>query len=101
MSGVRVRPVRLMFFRFAIPLTLLLGVYADVPDVPHLTAPRSEGSATWGGLRPEDRVPLYPTVVGDSQDHGKSTSDPKRGDTLQESSKLSLIRYVSGEFAKA
>lgn len=86
-----------MFFRFAIPLSLLLGVYADVPDVPHLMSTRAES----GGLKPEDRVPLYPAAVNGGQDPGKSPADAKKGDTLQESSKLSLIRYVSGEFAKA
>jgi hypothetical protein len=91
-----------MFLRFAIPLSLLLGVCADVPDVPHLVPPRPEGSTATGGLKPEDRIPLYPAVLTDSQDRGKSPSpDAKKGDALQESSKLSLIRYVSGEFAKA
>ena len=89
-----------MFLRFAIPLSLLLGLYADVPDLPHWVPPRADPASA--GFTPEDRIALYPTVIGDAQDQGKSSpSGAKKGETLQETSKLELIRYVSGEFAKA
>jgi hypothetical protein len=103
MKGARdTGPLQVMSLRYAIPLSLLLCVYGDVPDVPHLVPPRPEGSAKSGGFTPDDRVPLYPTVVNDPQDQGKpSQSTSKKSDSLQEVSKLSLIRYVSGEFAKA
>jgi hypothetical protein len=92
-----------MCFRFAIPLALLFTVYADVPDVPHLVPPPSTSQPKAGGFTSEDRIPLYPSIVtGDDQDQGKpAQSSSKKSDTLQETSKLELIRYVSGEFAKA
>jgi hypothetical protein len=46
---------------------------------------------------------LYPVIlVSDAQGNGKpEQTGSKKSDTLQESSKLNIIRYVSGEFAKA
>jgi hypothetical protein len=92
-----------MFFRFAIPLSLLLCVYSDFPDVPHALPPPATSPAKSDAFTSEDRIPIYPAIVtGDSQDQGPSApAQQKKSDTLLESSKLSLIRYVSGEFAKA
>lgn len=92
-----------MLFRFAIPLGLLLFVYGDVPDVPHVLPPHSAEQSSAGAFTPDDRIPLYPSMVTeDPQEQGKSPqTGAKKSDTLQETSKLSLIRYVSGEFAKA
>jgi hypothetical protein len=89
-----------MFLRFAIPLSLLFYVYADLP---RLLPSRLVDQAKSDGFTPEDRIPLFPVMVaGDSQDQGKpAQTSSKKSATLQESSKLSLIRYVSGEFAKA
>jgi len=89
-----------MFLRLAIPLSLLFYVYADLP---RLLPSRLAEPANSDGFTPEDRIPLFPVVVaGDSQDQGKpAQTSSKKSATLQESSKLSLIRYVSGEFAKA
>jgi hypothetical protein len=90
-----------MFLRFAIPLSMVLCVYTDVPDVPHLVPPRANGART-SGFTADDRVPLYSTILSDPQDPDKSSQTAsKKSDTLQETSKLSLIRFVSGEFAKA
>jgi hypothetical protein len=88
-----------MFLRFAILLSMVICVYADVPDVPHLVPPRADASKT-AGFAPDDRIPLYPTIVSDPQE-AASQGNGKKSDTLQETSKLELIRYVSGEFAKA
>jgi hypothetical protein len=92
-----------MLLRFAIPLGVILFVYGDVPDVPHLVPPRSNSDLKDGGFTPDDRIPLYPSMVSEGpQDLGKSPqSASKKSDTLQETSKLALIRFVSGEFAKA
>jgi hypothetical protein len=92
-----------MFFRFAIPLSFVLCVYADLLDVPHALPSPAANSAKSNAFTSEDRIPLYPSIItGDSQDQGKSApSQPSTSGTLQEASKLSLIRYVSGEFAKA
>lgn len=87
-----------MFFRFAIPLSLLFCAYADVPHL--LPARPGQAPATFAS---EDRIPLYASMnAGDSHDQDKTTQPAsKKSDTLQESSKLDLIRYISGEFAKA
>jgi len=92
-----------MFLRYAIPLSLLLYVYSDVPDLPHVVPAPSANQPNGNGFTPEDRIPLYPSIVTDPQDQGGGSGQTatKKSDTLQESSKLSLIRYVSGEFAKA
>jgi hypothetical protein len=91
-----------MFFRFAIPLSLLFYAYADVPDVSHLL-PAHSGAPTSTTFAAEDRIPLYPAMNADGSDDQSKTTQPasKKNDTLQETSKLELIRYVSGEFAKA
>jgi hypothetical protein len=93
-----------MALRFTIPLSVILFVYGDVPDVPHLVAP-STSATKESGFTPDDRIPLYPSMVADGpQDSSKSpqsASNTKKNDTLQETSKLALIRFVSGEFAKA
>jgi len=92
-----------MFLRFAIPLSFLICVSWDVPDLPHVLPARSAAQGNSTTFTPEDRIPLYPSMgPHDSQDQGKAASGSvKKSDTLQETSKLSLIRYVSGEFAKA
>jgi hypothetical protein len=94
-----------MALRFAIPLSVVLFVYGDVPDVPHLVPPHSANATKESGFTPDDRIPLYPSMVADGlQDSSKSpqsASNTKKNDTLQETSKLALIRFVSGEFAKA
>jgi hypothetical protein len=90
-----------MYFRFAIPLSLLFWVYGDVPDVPRV-APAQATQAKTDAFTAEDRIPLYPSIVsGEAQDQSKSGSQDKKSDNLTETSKLSLVRYVSGEFAKA
>jgi hypothetical protein len=87
-----------MFFRFAIPLALMFCAHADVPHL--LPAHPSPVPATFA---PEDRIPLYTSMNADGAHDQDKTPQPasKKNDTLQESSKLDLIRYVSGEFAKA
>jgi len=91
-----------MSYRMAISLTLLLSLYTDLP---HLVSPRSSEITSPNSFAADDRIPLYPvTVTGQTQEPGSgksSSSGGKRSATLQESSKLELIRYVSGEFAKA
>lgn len=89
-----------MFFRIAIPLTLVLSVYADLP---HLVPPSPANPPVPDTFSPDDRISIYPvSLVGGPQDPGKpAQADSKKSATLQETSKLSLIRYVSGEFAKA
>jgi hypothetical protein len=89
-----------MILRIAIPLSLLFYVYADVP---HLLPPRPADQPGPDAFTPDDRIPLYPSMLAaDPSDQDKpAPTSSKKNDTLQETSKLSLIRYVSGEFAKA
>jgi hypothetical protein len=89
-----------MVLRIAIPLTLLLSLPADLPHGLPLRSTEAPASETFP---PDDRIPLYPAMAGDEMQgqNGSAASAPKKNSTLQESSKLNLIRYVSGEFAKA
>jgi len=89
-----------MFLRFAIPLSLVLCVYGG--DVPHVVSNPTASQVKTDAFGSEDHIPLYPSIIsGDSQDEGKAAQVAKKNDSLTEMSKLSLIRYVSGEFAKA
>jgi len=78
-------------------LSLVFFVFADasVPRGNSLRPPAKETPAF-----PSDaEIALFPNG-GPSDDQNPPPNGPK-SDTLQESSKLNLIRYVSGEFAKA
>jgi hypothetical protein len=91
-----------MYFRFAIPLSLLFYAYGDVPDVPRVVSPQTATQPKGDAFTSEDRIPLYPSIVtGQGQDQGMPPSQNKKSDNLTETAKLSLIRYVSGEFCKA
>ena len=84
---------------FSIPLAFLLLADADIPRVNNLRP--SEMPAF--NFPSEEDIPLFPSVGTDSDNdqlQSKPASRPKSG-PLQESSKLTLIRFVSGEFAKA
>jgi hypothetical protein len=84
------------WFAFTVALFLLAG--ADVPGVERLRS--SVGPAI---TFPADAdIPVLPefTSVDENQGTPQSAHVP-RGQTLQDQSKLDLIRAVSGEFAKA
>src|SRR5256884_5773076 len=89
----------------ALPLTLLLFADADVPRVNSFRPPASPSPS----FPADDEIPLFPNggatpdnTQSGSQSQSKATPPAKNSNaTLQESSKLTLIRYVSGEFAKA
>lgn len=89
-----------MHYRLAVTIAALLFAWGDIPRG---TALRSAQPASPEALPPGDNLPLFPDVVTtDTQQQDKTeTAPPKQGTTLQETSKLALIRYVSGEFAKA
>jgi len=87
----------------ALSLTIFLLADADVPRVNSLRPPVSLVPS----FPSDEEIPLFPSS-GASSDNGQpqSQSQPKttpgsKNTTLQERSKLDLIRYVSGEFAKA
>ena len=84
----------------ALPLAFLLLADADVPRVNSLRTPANQVTS----FPSDGEIPLFPNA-GASSDDGQSRSQSPSGTpknaTLQETSKLNLIRYVSGEFAKA
>ena len=89
-----------MNYLLAITMALLLFADADVPKVMSL---RSQPDAAAEKFPPGESIPLWPLVMsGAEQDQSQSApASGKKSTTLQETSKLALIRYVSGEFAKA
>lgn len=83
-------------------MTLLLLCFAAA-DLPHVTSLRPEPPSAPEPFPSGENIPVLPIIVTGElpQQEKGSTTPPKNGSTLQESSKLELIRYVSGEFAKA
>ena len=80
---------------FSLGFLLLAG--ADIPGVERLRSPLPNGgfsSSDEIAILPDDAQGTQPAPQADAQNKSKST-------TLQEHTKLDLIRYVSGEFAKA
>lgn len=91
-----------MFVRIAIPVGLILAAAFDLPHLlPH--PPAETPKAAGASFPSDDRIPLYPvlTLADDPSQNAEAQSATKKNSTLQETSKLTLIRYVSGEFAKA
>lgn len=86
----------------AIALTFLLFADADVPQVNSL---RTSPNANLGTLPSGSEVPLFGNDASDGDAQNPASTQAKSQgsgkDTLQDSSRLDLIRYVSGEFARA
>jgi hypothetical protein len=87
-----------------VSLTLFLFADADVPRVNSLRPPANPSPS----FPSDDEIPLFPNAGAYSDDTqsqnqspSKTTPPAAKNTTLQETSKLNLIRYVSGEFAKA
>jgi hypothetical protein len=77
-------------------LAVFALVAADVPAVERLRStaiPHNEA--------PEGDISLFPTAQSPSDDQQHPNSASQKSGPLQEQSKLDLIRFVSGEFAKA
>src|SRR5882762_9769294 len=92
-----------MSYWLALSLAFLLLADADVPRVNSLRPPANPSPS----FPSDGGIPLFPNAAS-SQDNTQSqsqsqskTASPAKNATLQENSKLALIRYVSGEFAKA
>lgn len=87
----------------ALSLTVFLLADADVPRINSLRPPASPAP----NFPSDGEIPLFPGAGAESdnsQTPGQSSSKTPttaKSTTLQEASKLNLIRYVSGEFAKA
>lgn len=80
----------------AIASSFLLFADADVPRAMGLRTPDSSARPTFSNAE----VAIFPALTSEDPQQTAAPNQPKK-DRLQESSKLDLIRYVSGEFAKA
>jgi hypothetical protein len=85
-----------MATKLFLSLTIFLLADADVPRVYSLRPPAQPSIVFPSG----EEISLFPDTALDGQGDSQTPPKPKSA-TLQESSKLELIRYVSGEFAKA
>lgn len=87
----------------AFSMVLLLFADADVPRVNSLRSPANPSAS----FPAEGNIAPFPGAAASSSDGQTGAQTPAKGSgapantTLQDSSKLLLIRYVSGEFAKA
>jgi hypothetical protein len=86
-----------MMNSLAVLLSILMLADADIPRAMSLrpadTAPIPSFS--------NEEIPLFSTLEGDNPQGQVSAQRGAKKASLQETSKLELIRYVSGEFAKA
>jgi hypothetical protein len=86
-------------------LTVVLCMNADVPRVnslrPPINSPLSFPANTEISLFPEGSAPASETDQQSSTPATAGSSHAASNGPLKEESKLTLIRYVSGEFAKA
>jgi len=80
----------------AITSSLLLFADADVPRAMGLRTPDPNAKPSFSNTE----VPIFPVITSDDPQQTAVPTEPRK-DKLQETSKLDLIRYVSGEFAKA
>jgi len=87
-----------MFHWFSIPLLLLALAAADLPKLTFLQPEfRKSPDAPASG----ESISVLPVLAADAQQpNNAAKSTPPKNTSLTESSKLALIRFVSGEFAK-
>ena len=82
---------------FAIAVAVMMFADADVPRVYNLRQPAQPAAPVTFG----EEIPLFPTNPKSDADQTPPQNPVHKSATLQEESKLALIRFVSGEFAKA
>lgn len=84
----------------AIALAVFLFADADVPRVEQFRQPTGKAEPLSG-----TEVPLFPntatTSADDAQAPSQNSAAKPKAEKLTDASKLDLVRYVSGEFAKA
>jgi len=89
-----------MHYRWSIVFLVFWLTAADLPQVTSLRPPQPNTAQPFPA---GESIQVMPVIMIDdlpSQDK-PATPAPRKGSVLTEPSKLSLIRYVSGEFAKA
>ncbi len=84
----------------ALTVALPLAAGADLPRTSFLRQPARTAPEAFP---PGESLPLFPSIMTSDPlgQEPSSVSVSQRTSTLQETSKLKLIRFVSGEFAKA
>src|ERR1700722_12909355 len=80
-------------------LLLLAFAAADLPKLPLVPAPERNST---GIFSPGESISVLPLLLADRDTQTSNPQQPaaSKNSTLTEPSKLALIRYVSGEFAK-
>ena len=98
LAGARAWFVEGMSNWFAIPLAFLLLADADVPRVNSLRPPEKAAL----NFPSDEEIPIFP-VAGEPSESAQAQTKPvsSPNQPLSETAKLTLIRFVSGEFAKA
>ena len=88
-----------MPIRLILAFACLLLTDADIPRINSFRAPAKPFAAFPSG----EEISFFPDTATDAKDSqtGSQTSAKPKSTALQESSKLELIRFVSGEFARA
>lgn len=88
-----------MATRFVFAFAMLFFADADLPRINSLRPPAKSFMVFPSG----EEISLFPDASAEAAERQNPPPSPARpkGTTLQDSSKLELIRYVSGEFAKA
>jgi hypothetical protein len=89
-----------MHYRWSIALVFACLAAADVPQVSSLRQPQANSSKAFPSGESIQVMPVIQVEETTGQDK-TVPAPPKNGSVLSEPSKLSLIRYVSGEFARA
>jgi hypothetical protein len=87
-----------MWKLFTLSLGFLLFAWADIPGSERL---RSSSPLPTGSFSSADEIAVFPDEPAEQQPAQSDAQNKSKSATLQERSKLDLIRYVSGEFAKA
>lgn len=86
---------------FAIALAVFLFADADVPRVEQFRQP----TAKIEPFTSDTEIPLFPPTAtasaGDAQAPPQNSAPKPKAEKLTDAAKLDLVRYVSGEFAKA
>jgi hypothetical protein len=83
----------------ALTVSVVLFAVADVPYIERLHPAPNPADA----FPPGETISVLPSIASsaDGQDANSGQATKPKSSTLQDQSKLDLIRYVSGEFAKA
>src|SRR5260370_24041916 len=89
-----------MHYRWSIALVFACLAAADVPQVSSLRQPQANSAKAFPSGESIQVMPVIQVEETTGQDK-TVPAPPPNGSVLSEPSKLSLIRYVSGEFARA